>query len=112
MRNSRNCRTVVTDRDLILRMKIALGQVTNEKSPNSEKVAMVTKEYGNADFWVNIWSPNVVKSGLKRAHRFFGKYRFTSFYSIPIVTVKIGPKVYRHKCKGTNTERGQRIMIA
>ena len=43
MRNSRDCRAVVTDRDSIFGMEIALGQVTNEKSPNLENVAMVTE---------------------------------------------------------------------
>ncbi len=43
MRNSRDCRTVVTDRDSIFGMKIALGQVTNEKSPKLEYVAMETR---------------------------------------------------------------------
>ena len=42
MRNSRDYRAVVTDRDSIFGMKIALGQVTNEKSPKLENVAMVT----------------------------------------------------------------------
>ncbi len=51
MRNSRDCRAVVTDRKLIFGMKIALGQATNEKSPKWENVAMVTRKYGNADFW-------------------------------------------------------------
>ena len=50
MRNSRNCHEVVTDRDLIFGMKMALGQATNEKSPKSENVAMVTRKYGFADF--------------------------------------------------------------
>ncbi len=50
MRNSRDCRAVVTDRDPIFGTNIALGQATNEKSPKSENVAMVTKKYGNADF--------------------------------------------------------------
>ncbi len=52
MRNSRDCRTAITDRDLIFGMKIGLGQATNEKSAKSENVAMVTKKYGNADFLV------------------------------------------------------------
>ena len=51
MRNSRNCRAVVTDRDMIFGTKVALGQAMNEKSPNSENVAMVTKKYRNADIW-------------------------------------------------------------
>ncbi len=51
MCNSRDCCMVVTDRDLIFGMKIALGQAANEKSPKLENVAMVTKKYGNADFW-------------------------------------------------------------
>ncbi len=51
MRNSRDCRAVVADRDSIFGTKIALGQATNEKSPKSQKVAMVTKKYGNAGFW-------------------------------------------------------------
>ncbi len=51
MRNSRDCRAVVTDRDSIFGMEIALGQVTNEKSPKLENVAMVTEKYGNAEFW-------------------------------------------------------------
>ena len=42
MRNSHDCRAVVTDRDLIFGMKMVLGQATNEKSPKSENVAMVT----------------------------------------------------------------------
>ncbi len=50
MRNSRDCRAVVTDRDLIFGTEIALEQATNEKSPKLENVAMVTKKYGNADF--------------------------------------------------------------
>ncbi len=50
MRNSSDCRAVVTDRDSIFGMRIALGQATNEKSPVLEIVAMVTKKYGNADF--------------------------------------------------------------
>ena len=41
-RNSRDCRAVVTDRDLIFGMKMALGQATNEKSPKLENVAMIT----------------------------------------------------------------------
>ncbi len=49
MRNSRDCRTVVTDRNLIFGTKIALGLATNEKSPKSENVAMVTQKYGNAE---------------------------------------------------------------
>ena len=50
MRNSRDCRTVVTDRDSIFGTEVALGQATNEKSPKSENVAMVTQKYVNADF--------------------------------------------------------------
>ena len=42
MRNSRDCRAVVTDRDTIFGMKIALGQANNEKSPKLENVTMVT----------------------------------------------------------------------
>ena len=53
MRNSRDCRAVVTDRDLILGMKMALGQAMKEKSPKSENVAMVTEKCGNADFWAS-----------------------------------------------------------
>ncbi len=34
MRNSRDCRTVVTGRDSIFGTEIALGEATNEKSPN------------------------------------------------------------------------------
>ena len=51
MRNSRDCRPVDIDRGSIFGMEIALGQATNEKSPKSEYVAMVTEKYGNADFW-------------------------------------------------------------
>ncbi len=51
MCNSRDCRAVVAGRDLVIGMKIALGQATNEKSPKLVNVAMVTKKYGNADFW-------------------------------------------------------------
>ena len=50
MRNSRDCRAVVTDRDSIFGMEMALGQAMNEKSPKSENVAMVTRKYGFADF--------------------------------------------------------------
>ena len=50
MRNSRDCRAAVKDRDLIFGTEIALGQATNEKSPKLENVAMVTRKYGNADF--------------------------------------------------------------
>ncbi len=55
MCNSRDCRTVVTDRDSIFGMEIALGQVTNEKSPKAENVAMVTEKYGNADVGAQFW---------------------------------------------------------
>ncbi len=55
MRNSRDCRAVVTDRDSIFGMKLGLGQATNEKSPNSENVAMVTWKYGIADFGAKLW---------------------------------------------------------
>ncbi len=51
MRNSRDCSAVITDRDSIFGMEVAFRQVTNEKSPKSEYVAMATKKYGNADFW-------------------------------------------------------------
>ncbi len=50
MRNSRDCRAVVKDRDLIFGMRIALGQATNEKSQKLENVAMVTRKFGFADF--------------------------------------------------------------
>ena len=39
MRNSRDCRAVVTGRDSIFGTEIALGQVMNEKSPKLENVA-------------------------------------------------------------------------
>ncbi len=55
MRNSRDCRTVVTDRDSIFGKKKALGQATNEKSPNSANVAMITRKYGIADFGAQFW---------------------------------------------------------
>ena len=32
-------------------LMMALGHTTNEKSPMSENVAMVTEKYRNADFW-------------------------------------------------------------
>ena len=51
MRNSRDCSAVVTDRDLIFGTEIAHGQVTNEKSPKLENVAMVTRIFGIAAFW-------------------------------------------------------------
>ena len=47
---SPDCRAVVTDRNSIFGLKIALGQATNKKSPKLESVAMVTRKYGNADF--------------------------------------------------------------
>ncbi len=50
MRNSRDCRMVVADRDSIFGTEIALGQTTNEKSPKSDFVAMVTRECRIADF--------------------------------------------------------------
>ena len=50
MRNSRDCRAVITDRDSIFGMEIALGQATKEKSPNLDNVAMVTGKYGNTGF--------------------------------------------------------------
>ncbi len=50
MRNSRDCRAVVTDRESIFGTEMALGLAMNEKSPKSEYVAMVTRKYGNADF--------------------------------------------------------------
>ena len=50
MRNSRDCRAVVTDRRSIFGMEIAHGQATNEKSPKLENVTMVTQKSGIADF--------------------------------------------------------------
>ncbi len=77
-------------------MKMALGQATNENSPKSENVAMVS--HGNQKIWTfglnlalvglmweNILSQNVIKGGLKNARMFFGKPRLTSFYPISMV---------------------------
>ncbi len=50
MRNSRDCHAVITDRNSIFGMEVALGQATNEKSPKLENVAMVTCKYGIVDF--------------------------------------------------------------
>ncbi len=60
MRNSRDCRAVVTDRDSIFGTEIALRQATNEKSQKSEIVAMVTTKSGNADFGTP-FGPNRLK---------------------------------------------------
>ncbi len=46
MHNSRDCHMVVTDRDSIFGMGVALRQAINEKSPKSENVAMYPENVG------------------------------------------------------------------